>query len=307
MFEKRNVNYRNSNKKNKSIIRKRFFVLLTIMLMFLMLPDAFAEDRLIVKDSQDNVKFKVSEDGRVTLNTDINDAPNWVKLFGAADGDNCGFAFDSYANTLLGAGAIFRFARGTQTARSAIQQGDRLGFFLFGGYDGSSFLNTAGITAKIDGPVTSGNVPTMFAFETSKTGYPREERLVITSTGRIGIGVSSPSYLLHLSGGAYSNGTSWVNSSSRELKENIKALSSNEAMTAFSELQPVKFNYKTNKNEESLGFIAEDVPQLLATNDRKGMDPMDVVAVLTKVVQEQQKTIDQLNNRLEAIEKSGKR
>ncbi len=39
-----------------------------------------------------------------------------------------------------------------------------------------------------------------------------------------------------------------------------------------------------------MGFIAEDVPDLIATKDRKGLSPMDIVAVLTKVVQEQQKT-----------------
>ncbi len=58
------------------------------------------------------------------------------------------------------------------------------------------------------------------------------------------------------------------------------------------QLKPVKYNYKKNK-EEFLGFIAEDVPQLVATDDRKGMAPMDVVAVLTKVMQKQQKQLEQ--------------
>lgn len=37
-----------------------------------------------------------------------------------------------------------------------------------------------------------------------------------------------------------------------------------------------------------MGFIAEDVPDLVATPNRKSLSPMDIVAVLTKVVQEQQ-------------------
>jgi hypothetical protein len=53
----------------------------------------------------------------------------------------------------------------------------------------------------------------------------------------------------------------------------------------------VKFNYKVDKAEKHVGFIAEDAPELVATPDRKGMSPMDVVAVLTKVVQGQQKFI----------------
>jgi len=41
-----------------------------------------------------------------------------------------------------------------------------------------------------------------------------------------------------------------------------------------------------------VGFIAEDVPDLVATKDRKALSPMDIVAVLTRVVQEQQKTVE---------------
>ena len=71
-------------------------------------------------------------------------------------------------------------------------------------------------------------------------------------------------------------------------------------MTALRELKPTKFNYKVDKEEEYVGFIAEDVPELLANKDRKGLSPMDIVAVLTKVVQEQQKKIQALEARVNA-------
>jgi hypothetical protein len=48
----------------------------------------------------------------------------------------------------------------------------------------------------------------------------------------------------------------------------------------------VTFNYKASANEKHVGFIAEEVPELVATKDRKGLNPMDIVAVLTKVVKE---------------------
>jgi len=48
----------------------------------------------------------------------------------------------------------------------------------------------------------------------------------------------------------------------------------------------VKFAYKTDKTEKHVGFVAEEVPELVATKDRKGLSSMDIVAVLTKVVQE---------------------
>ena len=88
-------------------------------------------------------------------------------------------------------------------------------------------------------------------------------------------------------------------------------------MEAFEGLEPVKFNYKRNKGEEYVGFIAEDVPDLVATRDRRGMSAMDVVAGLTKVVQEQQvslkeqkkrdeeqqRTIDELRKEIDELKK----
>ena len=76
-------------------------------------------------------------------------------------------------------------------------------------------------------------------------------------------------------------------------KENIRKLTFTEAEAAFNSLDPVKFQYKTGK-EENVGFIAEDVPDLVATPNRQGLSPMDIVAVLTKVVQKQQIQIDEL-------------
>jgi hypothetical protein len=78
--------------------------------------------------------------------------------------------------------------------------------------------------------------------------------------------------------------------SSREMKEDIRDLEGNEATEALKGLTPVKFAYKANRAERHVGFIAEDVPALVATKDRKRLSPMDIVAVITRVVQEQQKT-----------------
>ena len=83
------------------------------------------------------------------------------------------------------------------------------------------------------------------------------------------------------------------------------------------QLDPVEFAYKADLEDRHVGFISEDAPDLVATKDRKGMSPMDVVAVLTKVVQEQQKlireqkeivqkqqkTIGELSKRLATLEK----
>ncbi|MGD2084752.1 MAG: tail fiber domain-containing protein [Candidatus Aminicenantes bacterium] len=102
-------------------------------------------------------------------------------------------------------------------------------------------------------------------------------------------------------GGSY-DGT-WNDASSRKFKENIKDLTVDEAMEALNGLNPVKFNYKIHKEEEKLGFIAEDVPDLVATNGRENLSAMDIVAVLTKVVKEQQETISELKKKIAELEK----
>lgn len=83
--------------------------------------------------------------------------------------------------------------------------------------------------------------------------------------------------------------------SSREIKDDIQSLGTEEALMIVAMLRLVKFRYKTAPDENTVGFIAEEVPDLVATNSRKSLSTMDIVAVLTKVVQEQQKAIEELN------------
>jgi len=126
---------------------------------------------------------------------------------------------------------------------------------------------------------------------------------LVAINGMLGVGIQAPTHPLHMASGAHCTaGGTWTNASSRSLKENIRALRAEDAQAALSQLAPVRFNYRADAGEECLGFIAEDVPSLVATGDRKGLSPMDIVAVLTKVVQEQQKTIDELRAKQKEID-----
>ena len=91
--------------------------------------------------------------------------------------------------------------------------------------------------------------------------------------------------------------------SSREFKENIEQINSKEAFETLDSLDPVKFNYKVNKEDFCAGFIAEDVPDLVATKDRKHISSIDIVAVLTKVVKEQQKEIKEQQKTIKRMKK----
>lgn len=125
---------------------------------------------------------------------------------------------------------------------------------------------------------------------------------IVGINGYLGVRIKTPTWPVEVYGGAYCDGKVWVDASSRSLKTNIRGLAAEDARQALSGLVPVRFHYKEGPADESLGFIAEDVPELVATQGRKGMSAMDVVAVLTKVVQEQQKAIDELRRKVEALE-----
>jgi SH3-like domain-containing protein len=125
------------------------------------------------------------------------------------------------------------------------------------------------------------------------------DRITIDRDGNVGVGVARPAHPLEMASGAHAtSGGVWTNSSSRDRKENISELSVEDALAALAKLQPVQFNYKNDAQESYVGFIAEDVPELVATSDRKGLSAMDVVAVLTRVIQEQQQRIEELEARI---------
>jgi Bacterial SH3 domain/Chaperone of endosialidase len=129
------------------------------------------------------------------------------------------------------------------------------------------------------------------------------DRLTIDRDGNVGIGEARPTHPLQMASGAHvTRGGVWTNASSRSVKEDIAELSAGEAIHALEGLEPVSFRYVGTDPETYLGFIAEDVPELVAMSGREGLSSMDLVAVLTRVVQSQQERIDTLEGRLETLE-----
>ncbi len=172
------------------------------------------------------------------------------------------------------------------------------------GYGGSSFGRAAGFfNVRPDSNAVAPN-PSI-RFMTANT-----VRMIIDNEGFIGLGTmatGNPTSPIHYTNGAntalLTTAGVWQDASSRAAKEHIEELGTDAAFKALDQLNPVTYNYKIVPDDPKVGFIAEDVPDLVATPERNGLSALDIVAVVTKVVKEQQKTIEQLNERIADLEK----
>jgi hypothetical protein len=85
-------------------------------------------------------------------------------------------------------------SRGTQAARTALNNNDYAGLVAFNGYDGSDFQTIARLSAQCDGQAPApGDSPGRLVFSTTSDGASSPtERLRIDSSGNVGIGETSP-------------------------------------------------------------------------------------------------------------------
>jgi Chaperone of endosialidase len=253
---------------------------------------AHAADKLIVKDAGGtNTVFSVGDTGDMfTGGTDATNSFQF-QLMGHAGGSSHVQLVTNQANSRLSVIASTSNDFAPRFQAVGPQDASYPGWVVFD--YGSYLFDLPNANFKIRHYNTTGALDMISISGRNTVSFPN---------GKVGIGTTNPTHLLQLSGGAYSDGATWVSASSRALKENIKDLSAGEAMAAFTKLEPVTFNYKADKDQGHVGFIAEDVPSLVAMKDRKGLSALDIVGVLTKVVQEQQKTITELTARVNKLQ-----
>jgi hypothetical protein len=122
------------------------------------------------------------------------------------------------------------------------------------------------------------------------------ERVRISTSGNVGIGTTSPSYLLHVNGTAYATGAAGALSDIRH-KKHITVLKDG-ALNTVMKLRPVSFEWKEPKDDgmkgEQIGFIAQEVEKVLPStvltqndaNKTKGLKYNELIPVLTKALQE---------------------
>jgi hypothetical protein len=132
------------------------------------------------------------------LNTFLSAAPS---AFVNATSDNgTTFAGEYTGASGPGAGA---FSTLQSNDGAALAAGDRFAGFNFGGYNGSVSLNSGAVTAWASEDWTASSMPTEIRFENAASGATsRTTNGIIKSTGRWGLGTTTPATKLHVSSGA---------------------------------------------------------------------------------------------------------
>jgi len=286
-------------------MKKSLVVAIAVMaLTCLVAVPSFSAPKLQVKDTGGtNNVLDVEDTGFVGVNTGA--ATPAANLHIVGDASNNTVYVDRFG---VSPNMLFRRANGTSGAPATITTGQQLfGFgvrpWLGSAYSAASLGNFTFAAAE---NLSATNGGTYFTIGTTPTGSTAiAERLRVAANGFVGIGTNNPQFLLDVNGQIRVQTT--VYSSSRSLKDNIVDLNSSEAMGALAELTPVKYNYKNDPAAAHIGFIAEDVPNLVAQKNRETIDPMDIVAVLTKVVQEQNRTITELSDKMKKLERQVER
>lgn len=135
----------------------------------------------------------------------------------------------------------------------ALLSGRTGGQSLIGGVDANDALVFQG-----NGSAT-GNISTSTAIRFKVGDSGTTTALTILNNGNIGIGTTTSNYLLTLSGGAYSDGSTWSNASSRLLKENFTQLDRSDVLNKISQLEMTQWNYiGQTATMTHIGPIAED-------------------------------------------------
>lgn len=117
------------------------------------------------------------------------------------------------------------------------------------------------------------------------------------------------------SGANLTTGGVWTDSSSRAIKRNEKAVDNGEVRAALTSMQPKRFDRKMGKGEgaewhkDDLGFVAEDMPEIISQGNSAGIAPGRVAALAVagwKIheteVEALQAQVADLTARLEALE-----
>ncbi|MBW2937798.1 hypothetical protein KXJ69_06740 [Aureisphaera sp. CAU 1614] len=138
----------------------------------------------------------ITDDGRIGFGTD--DPVERFEFRGPGDND---FQITS-ANTNPPNFILYNTG-GTLEAPTVLAANGEIGSFIVKTHDGTNIRENGGFRFFMDGIATPGSVPSKFVINTTPQGSTSQiERIVVRSTGNVGIGTTTPSQLLDVNGNA---------------------------------------------------------------------------------------------------------
>ncbi len=277
----------------ENFLGKRIFGLMLLALLVGAAQVSGAADRLVVKNDSGSTTFSVQDSGNVAIGKSTAETCRLV--------DAEGFDSSGYGTTFT--------IRNTNTDNNSFAVFEMM---VGNGLEGGSVFGSKAALPNwgiVNGFTFTPGTPQQdlgFRVGSAITGQATGPAMIIKASGNVGIGTNDPTHLIETAGGAYCDGNDWYPASSRDYKEEINKLDPMAAIAALNQLEPVTYRYKNQKGwaRKRVGFIAEDMPAMLAVPGKKALSNTDIIATLTQVVKEQQKAIAKLNRRLHKLEDS---
>ncbi len=120
----------------------------------------------------------------------------------------------------------------------------------------------------------------------------------------LGVGVT-PSHRIDVVGGAYCDGTNWVNASDANAKENFEKVDGAELLEKLSALEISKWNYKGNEEAEHIGPTAQDFKKAFGVGaDDKSISTIDPSGIALAAIKELYAQLKQKNAEIARLQET---
>lgn len=148
------------------------------------------------------------------------------------------------------------------------------------------------------------NTPSLPHGLTFRTGG-NSTKLVIASNGYVGVGVSVPTNRIHVVGGAQCNGTTWLNASDRNLKENLAPVDGAALLELVGRLPVYSWNYRdVNPGSRHIGPMAQDFYSVFGVGDNDTtISTIDPEGIALAAIQALKKDADEKDARIEELQR----